>query len=94
VTTGQWHEIQVHLTVDAANPTAGQVEVWYDGERLADLSTAQNLGIDLVGRLQLGENDPTKTFDVAFDPVVADSSFHESQVSLSTTNWGGAYPAG
>ena len=86
--------MQVHLTVDAANPTAGQVEVWYDGERLADLSTAQNLGIDLVGRLQLGENDPTKTFDVAFDHVVADSSFHESQLSLSTTNWGGAYPAG
>jgi hypothetical protein len=52
------------------------------------------LGIDLVGRLQLGENDPTKTFDVAFDPAVADSSFHESQLSLSTTNWGGAYPAG
>jgi hypothetical protein len=94
VTTGQWHEIQVHLTVDAANPTAGQVEVWYDGERLTDLSTAQNLGIDPVGRLQLGENDPTKTFDVAFDPVVADSSFHESQLSLSTTNWGGAYPTG
>jgi hypothetical protein len=88
VTAGQWHEVQVHLTLDAANPTAGQVEVWYDGVRLADPSTAQNLSTNLVGRLQLSENDPTKSFDVVFDDVVADSSFHESQLSLNTTTWG------
>jgi hypothetical protein len=51
VTTEQWHEVQAHLTVDAVNPTAGQIEVRYDGERLAHLSTVQNLGIDPVGRL-------------------------------------------
>jgi hypothetical protein len=84
--------VQAHLTVDAVNPAAGQIEVRYDGERLAHLSTAQNLGIDPVGRLQLGENDPTKTFDVVFDDVVVDSSFHKSQLSLSTSTWGGASP--
>jgi hypothetical protein len=94
VTTGQWHEAHVHLTVDVAYRAAGQIEVWYDGMRLADLSTAQNLGIDPVGRLQIGENDPTKTFDVVFDDVVADSSFIESKLSLSTTTWGGVSPVG
>ena len=70
VTTGAWHEVQVHLTVNGA---AGQVEVWYDGVRLDDLSkTQQNFGTDPIGRLQLGENAAGKTFDIAFDDVAAD----------------------
>ena len=70
VTTGAWHEVQVHLTVNGA---AGQVEVWYDGVRLDDMSkTQQNFGTDPIGRLQLGENASGKTFDIAFDDVAAD----------------------
>src|SRR5215212_4837407 len=75
VSSGTWHEVQVHVRVDAANPATGQVEVWYDGAPVADLSRAENLGANPVGRLQLGENDATRTFDLAFDDVVADSSF-------------------
>jgi hypothetical protein len=44
VTTEQWHEVQAHLTVDAGNPTAGQIEVGYDGGRLADPTSARNFG--------------------------------------------------
>jgi hypothetical protein len=75
VTTGVWHEVQVHLTVDPTTPGAGQVAVWYDGAPVATLTTAQNLGTTPVGRLQLGENDATRTFDLVLDDVVADTRF-------------------
>jgi acid phosphatase type 7 len=75
VSPGMWHEVQVHVRVDVANPAAGQVEVWYDGAPVADLSRAENLGANPVARLQLGENDATRTFDLVFDDVTADTQF-------------------
>jgi hypothetical protein len=75
VSTGEWHEMQVHVRVDVVNPAAGQVEVWYDRVPVADLSRAENLGANPVGRLQLGENEVTRTFDLVFDDVTADTQF-------------------
>jgi acid phosphatase type 7 len=70
-----WHEVQVHLTVHPTNAAAGQIEVWYDGGRLTDLSLTQTLGTTPVSRLQLGENDTTRSFDLVFDDVTADTQF-------------------
>ncbi len=78
VAPGQWHDIQVHLRVDQANPAAGEVEVWYDGVFLPDLSTTQHFGADPVKRLQIGDNADGRTFDIVFDDVVADASFIEA----------------
>jgi outer membrane biosynthesis protein TonB len=75
VTPGQWHEVQIHVSINQATPTSGQVEVWYDGAPVAALTRAENLGANPVGRLQLGENDPTRTFDLVFDDVTADTTF-------------------
>ena len=75
VTPGVWHEAQVHLRVDVANPTAGQVEVWYDGELVRELSRSENFGAALVGWLQLGEHSLGKSYDVVFDDVVTDTRF-------------------
>jgi hypothetical protein len=36
------------------------------------LSGPQALGTTAVGRLQLGEDSPNRTYDVAFDDVVID----------------------
>ena len=75
VTRGVWHELQAHLHVDAANQTAGQVEVWYDGALVPDLSVTQDFGIAPVGRLQLGEHASGMTYDFVFDDIVADTQF-------------------
>ena len=73
VVPGQWHEVQVHTRVDTANPDQGQVEVWYDGNLVPDLTMTRNLGTTAIGRLQLGEAATGKTYDVLFDDVVADT---------------------
>src|SRR5215204_1737921 len=89
VTTGAWHEVQVHVHTDPNNGLAGRVEVWYDGSPVADLTdsstTTQNFGTAPIGRLQLGENATGKTFDIAFDDVVADVQKIGSSSASSTT---------
>ena len=72
VTTGAWHEVQVRLRVDGAN---GQTEVWLDGARIDALSNTESLGTSPIGRVQVGENSPGRTFDVAFDDIVVDTVF-------------------
>ena len=79
VSPGQWHEVQVHVRVNHAEPSAGQVQVWYDGTPVAELSRTEDLGTAPIGRLQLGENAAERTFDIAFDDVVADTLFIESE---------------
>jgi hypothetical protein len=79
VSPGQWHEVQVHVQVNHAEPGAGQVQVWYDGTPVAELSRTEDLGTAPIGRLQLGENSAERTFDIAFDDVVADTTFIESE---------------
>jgi hypothetical protein len=85
VTTGQWHEVQIHVRLDGANPADGRVEVWYDGAPVGELSQTDNLGTAPVARLQLGENTTTKTFDMVFDDVVAGTQFIASSFSPTTT---------
>jgi hypothetical protein len=79
VSLGQWHEVQLHVRVNHSEPSAGQVEVWYDGLPVAELSRTENLGTAPIGRLQLGENAAQRTFDIAFDDIVADTRFIESE---------------
>jgi hypothetical protein len=72
VTLNAWHTVQVHVTVSG---TTSSTQVWLDGTPVTDLSlTNQNLGTDPIGRLELGDPSTLRTFDVAFDNVVADPS--------------------
>ena len=71
VTTNAWHTVQVHVTISGLTSS---IQVWLDGIAITDLSlTNQNLGTDPIGRLELGDPSTLRTFDVAFDNVVADS---------------------
>ena len=79
VSPQQWHEVQLHVRVNHAEPSAGQVEVWYDGTPVAELSRTEDLGTAPIGRLQLGDNSADRTFDIAFDDVVADTLFIEAE---------------
>jgi hypothetical protein len=79
VSPGQWHEVQLHVRINHGEPSAGQVEVWYDGTLVPELSRTEDLGAASIGRLQLGENSANRTFDIAFDDVVADTLFIESE---------------
>ncbi len=69
VTSGVWHDLQARATV---NGSAGQTQVWLDGVQITDLSKTEALGSTSVGRIQLGDNSTGRTYDVAFDNVVAD----------------------
>jgi hypothetical protein len=71
VAVGSWHTLELHATVGAN----GVTEVWLDGTKITALSVAQNLGTNPFGRLQLGDNMGARTYDVAFDDVVAATSY-------------------
>jgi hypothetical protein len=49
----------------------GQIEVWYDDAPVTALSRTEPFGTNPIGALQLGENTPGLTYDVAFDDVAA-----------------------
>lgn len=72
VPTGGWHEVQLRVRVAGAS---GQTEVWYDGQRLGDLSTTLNLGTGSLGRLMLGDNVRSRTYEVLFDDLAAGTAF-------------------
>src|SRR5437899_245634 len=72
VTNGAWHEAQLHVVI---NGTASQTEVWLDGTKISALSKTESLGTTPVGRLQLGDTTTGHTYDIAFDDVVADTTF-------------------
>jgi parallel beta-helix repeat protein len=72
VSTGVWHEVQVRVRINGAS---GATETWLDGVRIAALSKTENFGTTPIGRLQIGENSSGKVYDVAFDNVVANTSF-------------------
>jgi chitodextrinase len=71
LTTGVWHLVQMHLLV---NGGSSQADVWLDGAPVPGLSLALPLGTTPIGRLDLGDASSGRTFDVAFDDVLADSS--------------------
>ena len=66
VPLGSWHELQTHVVIDG--PTS-EFAVWFDGVKIAALSTPQNLGTTPVGSLQLGSEVSGRTWDVVFDKV-------------------------
>jgi len=70
VTPGVWHEVQLHVLL---NDTASQVDLWLDG--VSAVSQGDSLGTSPIGRLELGDPSSARSFDVAFDNVVADPMF-------------------
>ena len=73
VSAGTWHTAQVHVTINGA---LSSTQVWLDGTPVADLSLSGiDLGVNPIGRLELGDPSSSRTFDVAFDNVVADTLF-------------------
>jgi hypothetical protein len=72
VTTGAWQTLEAHLRIA---DTTSQVEVWYNGVKVNDLSKTDSLGTNPIGIIQLGENTSALTYDIAFDDVSASSGF-------------------
>jgi chitodextrinase len=72
ITAGTWHEVQIRARINGAS---GESETWFDGVRIAALSKTENFGTNPIGRIQLGENAPSRNYDIAFDDVVAHTSF-------------------
>ena len=70
VAPGVWHEVQMHVLI---NGSSSQVDLWLDG--VSAVSQADSLGTSPIGRLELGDPSLARTFDVAFDNVVADPMF-------------------
>ena len=70
VSSGTWHEIQMHVLV---SDTVPQADVWLDGQAVA--TRTDSLGSAPVGKLELGDPNVARTFDVAFDNVIADAGF-------------------
>jgi hypothetical protein len=77
VTTGTWHELQVHMLINGA---AGGTEVWLDNVRINALSKTENLGANPIGLVQLGENSAGRTYDMALDRVALSTRFINSAI--------------
>jgi hypothetical protein len=71
IAMGQWYTAQVHLRVNGTN---SEIEVWLDGLRVDALSKTDSFGSTPIGRIELGDNATNKTYDLAFDEVVADTA--------------------
>ena len=60
-----WHALELHLLVNGTN---GISEVWLDGTRLNDISSASaSLGTAPITEFQIGEVQTGRTYDVVFD---------------------------
>ena len=70
VAPGVWHEVQMHVLINGAS---SQVELWQDG--VSAVSQTDSLGTSPIGRLELGDPSLNRSFDVAFDNVIADPMF-------------------
>jgi hypothetical protein len=67
VSKDAWHQVRIRVKVGAS----GQVEVWFDGQRVGALSMTQNLGTAMIGRLVLGDNVKGRTYRAVFDDLAA-----------------------
>jgi calcineurin-like phosphoesterase family protein len=72
VSPGSWQTLQVHVRIA---DTASQIEVWYNNVLVSILTRTDALGTNPIGVLQLGENTPALTYDIAFDDVAASTAF-------------------
>lgn len=79
---GVWHELQVHVLVSA---NSSREDVWLDGAAVPTLSRSDPLGTTPAGRIDLGDAVKTRTFDVAFDEVVADPSLIDTRAPSTPT---------
>jgi hypothetical protein len=68
---GAWHTLQVHARVGAS----GATEVWLDGTKLTALGRALNLGTNPIRRVQIGNSQTGRTYDMVLDDVIVDRSF-------------------
>jgi hypothetical protein len=72
VSVGSWHNVEFHVIVNGASST---VEVWLDGNVVSALtSQTASLGSNLIGMLQIGENQTGRSFDIAFDDLVVQTA--------------------
>ena len=72
VARGIWQTLQVHVRM---NNAGSQIEAWYNDSLVGALSRTEALGSNPIGILQLGENTPALTYDIAFDDVTASTGF-------------------
>jgi N-acetylglucosamine-6-sulfatase len=70
VSNQTWHEVQLRAALTGTHRT----DVWFDGVAVPSLSLTTSLGTVPFGRVQIGENLATRTFDISFDDVAADTS--------------------
>jgi hypothetical protein len=90
VTVGDWHELQVQVQVMGTGSTT---LTQLDGIVVPALSQTENLGTDPVGRIQLGEDTPSRVFDVSFDDVATATTpfpplvFHDGFESGDLRGW-------
>lgn len=66
VGVGGWHDLHVRLLV---NGSGGQIEVWWDRNRVDALRKTTSLGSAAIGRIQLGETATGHLYDIYFDDV-------------------------
>ncbi len=74
-TPGNWHTVQLHVNITGASSLT---EVWLDGNPQPDLTRTWDLGVNPIGRIELGDPGSattTKTFDVSYDDVAYDTAF-------------------
>jgi chitodextrinase len=70
VSPNAWHEAELHVLV---NDTSSKVEVWLDGVSVFNATEA--LSTTPITRIELGDSSASRTFDIRFDDVLADTSF-------------------
>ena len=70
-----WHALELHCVFNGTNST---IEVWLDNVKVNDLSITTNLGVTPIGRLQIGEVNTGRTYQVVIDDVV----FNTNKIGL------------
>ena len=93
VTPGSgWHELELHTLI---NGPSSKVDAWLDGTHIDALSFTTDLGTTPVGRLQIGDVQSGRTYDVTYDdasigieelrsPPVADAGPDQTIASAAT----------
>jgi hypothetical protein len=78
VTKGTWHEAQIYLHL---NGREGETEVWFDGNKIDDLSLDAWFGNEPIGRIDLGDSTGERSYDVVFDDVAIADAFVTSNAT-------------
>jgi hypothetical protein len=65
-----WHALEFHVL---SNGASSITEVWLDGVRINDLSVTTDLGTNLIGKVQIGEVQGGRIYNLLFDDVIFDT---------------------